>query len=112
MKEKLEPQKRDPLDFWREHHKLYPQLSSLVRIYLCPPPSSVASERAFKIAKNVVGENRIRLLPENMEMNLFLKYNLRAINHDIDDLESPPESFRPPNCSTRNTRDSDNDSEE
>ena len=60
---------------------------------MCPPPSSVASERAYKIAKNVVGENRIRLLPENnMEMNLFLKYNLRAINHDIDDLESPPES--------------------
>ena len=72
----------------------------------------MASERAFKIAKNVVGENRIRLLPENMEMNLFLKYNLRAINQDIDDLESPPESFRPPNCLIRDTRDSDNDSDD
>ena len=31
---------------------LYPNVSKLVRVYLCPPPSSVA--------KNVVGDNRVR----------------------------------------------------
>ena len=31
--------------------------------------------------QNVVGDTRLRLRPENVEMILFLKYNLRAINY-------------------------------
>lgn len=60
----------------------YPHLSKLVRQYLCPPPSSLASERSFKVARDTLGDQRLRLLPENAEMNLFLKYNLRAIDHN------------------------------
>lgn len=97
MKEKLSPQIVDPLEFWQRNHKLYPNLSKLVRVYLCPPPSTVASERAFKVEKNVVGDNRVRLRPDNLEMNLFLKYNLRALNYDLNNLESPPADFRPLN---------------
>ena len=87
---------------------MYPNLSKLVRVYLCPPPSSVASERAFKVARNVVGDNRVRLRPDNLEMNLFLKYNLRALHYDMDSLESP--DFQSPNSLDRNPRDSDEES--
>ena len=73
MKEKLSPQRLDPLEYWRKNHNLYPNLSKLVRVYLCLSPSSVASERAFKVAKNVIGDNRGRLRPDNLKMNLFLR---------------------------------------
>ena len=49
----------------------------------------MASERSFKVARDTLGGQRLRLLPENAEMNLFLKYNLKAIDHNIDDLETP-----------------------
>ena len=110
LKEKLSPQRVDPLEYWRKNNKLYPNVSKLVRVYLCPPPSSVASERAFKVAKNVVGDNRVRLRPDNLEMNLFLKYNLRALNYDVKSLESAPADFRYPNSGTRDRRDSDEES--
>ena len=97
----------DPLEYWKKN-KLYPNVSKLVRVYLCPPPSSVASERAFKVAKNVVGDNRVRLRPDNdLEMNSFLKYNLRALNYDVNNLESAPADFRYPNSGARDPRDLD-----
>ena len=40
----------------------------------------------------------MRLLPTNMETLLFLKYNLRALNWQVD-LENPPDSFTQPNKS-------------
>ena len=57
LKEKLVSQRIDPLIYWKRNHKAYPNsnLFKLVKVYLSPPPSSVASERAFKVAKNVVG---------------------------------------------------------
>ena len=42
----------------------------------------------FTVAKNVVGDNRVRLTPDNLETNLFLNYNL---NYDMDSLESESE---------------------
>ena len=68
MKEKLSPQRLDPLEFWQKNHKLYPNLSKLVRVYLCPPLSSVACERAFNVAKNV-----------NFELEFYIFYQ-RKIN--------------------------------
>ena len=77
---------------------------------MCPPPSSVASERAFKVAKNVIGDNRVQLRPDNLEMNLFLKYNLRALDYNLDDLQVPPTDFKSPNSLNRDPWDSDDDS--
>ena len=34
----------------------------------------------FKFAKNFVGDRRLSMRPENLEMNMFLKNNLRAHN--------------------------------
>ena len=43
-------------------------------------------------------------------MNLFLKYNLRALNYDVKSLESAPADFQYPNSGTRDPRDSDEES--
>ena len=43
-------------------------------------------------------------------MNLFLKYNLRALCYDVNNLESAPADFRYPNSGARDLRDSDEES--
>jgi hypothetical protein len=50
----------------------------------------------FSAAGNVLGQRRLSMKPVNMECNLFLKYNLRAMNHSSN-LAVPPEDFQPPN---------------
>ena len=60
LKEKLRPQSEDPLLFWKAEHGRYPKVATLVRRYLCQPPSSVASERAFSLAKRTLGDHRQR----------------------------------------------------
>jgi hypothetical protein len=113
LKEKLLSQRLDPLIYWKRNHKAYPNLSKLVRVYLSPPPLSVASERAFKVAKNVVEDCRLRMRPENLEMNMFLKYNLRAlINYSVENLQPVPKTFRCPNSQKRDPRDSDEGSDD
>ena len=86
----------DPLDFWKSMCQTFPNLSKLARTYLAPPPSSTASEREFKVAKNIQSESRARLLPANLEKLLFLKYNLRALGYRTN-LSTPPEHFILPN---------------
>ena len=85
----------DPLAFWRVQKNEFPLLSKLARIFLSPPPSSSASEREFKISKSLQ-KDRIKLLPKNLELLLFLKYNLRSINY-CTDLPEVSKNFIPPN---------------
>ena len=95
MKKKKIGIEEDPLKFWAGNKTELPTLSALAREFLGSPPSSAPSEREFKVAKNLQ-KDRVKLLPKNVEMLLFLKYNLRAINYATN-LESPPEDFMPPN---------------
>ena len=53
------------------------------------------------MAKNVVGGNIVTLRLENLEMSLFLKYNLRALSYDVSNLEWAPADFRYSNRGTR-----------
>ena len=69
---------QDPSMFWKINETKYLLLSNIVKIYLTCTIFSVASERDFKVVFNISGGKRIRLLPENIEMILFLKYHLRA----------------------------------
>ena len=41
----------------------------------------------FKFAKNVVGDCRPSMRPENLEMNMFLKFNRRALNYSVESLQ-------------------------
>ena len=74
----------DPLAYWKVRAIQWPQLTQLAKKYLCAPIGSCASEREFKVAKNVSSNERIRLLPQNIERLLFLKFNLRAIGYNTE----------------------------
>ena len=72
-----------PLLFWHTSYTRYPELETLANRYLTPPISSVASEHEFKVARDFANENRVRLRPQNVQNQLFLKYNLRAIGYNF-----------------------------
>jgi len=57
-----------------------PLLAKLVRKYHSSPATSVESERLFSIAGLIVSDLRKRLLPENVEMLLFLHHNLLILD--------------------------------
>lgn len=97
LKEKRMDVTSDPLSYWRVKQVEYPHLAAIARRYLCPPPGSAASERLFSQGKNVLGTTRLSLLPGNMEANLFLKYNLRALGYQTK-LPKIADGFAPPNA--------------
>jgi len=67
----------DPLDWWRLHQLLFPNLAKLARKFLAIPASSAPSERAFSKVGIVVDKLRSRLLPEKANQLVFLKHNVR-----------------------------------
>ena len=68
---------KNPLEWWKENSSKYPTLNKLALKYLCIPATSVPSERAFSIAGHVVNEKRASLLPETVNMMVFLADNLK-----------------------------------
>ena len=81
----------ETLEYWRKNNKFYPNVSKLVKV-------------------STAGGNRVRLRLENLEMSLFLKYNLRALslsNYDMDNLESVLSNLRYSNSGTRDHGDLD-----
>ncbi|XP_052472292.1 zinc finger BED domain-containing protein 4-like [Carassius gibelio] len=65
-----------PLKWWKENAQAYPLLSSLSKAYLTVPATSVPSERVFSTAGDIVNAQRSQLLPENVDMLVFLQKNL------------------------------------
>ena len=65
-----------PLAWWKSYETQFPILAKLARKYLCIPATSVPSERAFSTAGLVVNSKRACLLPENVNMLVFLAQNL------------------------------------
>ena len=80
---KAEPQsplEHCPLQWWRDHHTIYPLLSRLARKYLCLPSTSVPSESLFSISGIVVNEKRAALDPHNVNRIVFLHDNLDPVH--------------------------------
>ncbi len=65
-----------PLKWWRENRSKYPLLSPLAKAYLSIPATSVPSERVFSTAGDIVTAKRSQLLPEIVDMLIFLKKNM------------------------------------
>ena len=63
--------------WWKENSARYPTLIHLVHKYLCIPATSFPSERAFSIVGHIVNEKRACLLPETVNMMVFLAENLK-----------------------------------
>ena len=68
----------NPLVWWKDNQEHYPRLARLARKFFCIPATSVPSERAFSVAGHVVNEKRACLLPENVNMLVFLGANLEV----------------------------------
>jgi len=75
MAEPLLSRTSDMLAWWRDNKGRFPLMASVARTYLGAPPSSVPSERLFSTAGGVITEHHTRLLPENAEKLIFMKFN-------------------------------------
>ena len=66
----------DPLAWWRENKNDFPLLSYMAKRYLCVPGTSVASERVFSTAGDIITAKRSCLTPGHVNELLFLQKNL------------------------------------
>lgn len=74
--------RNDPLLYWKQNEQSKPILAKIARQFLCAPPGSVPSERLFSTAGDIADDKRNRLLPDKVEMLLFLNKNLRLLNFE------------------------------
>ena len=72
---------KSALHFWKTQCQIFPQLAELALQYLSAPISSVASEREFKVVRDLANGNRTRLKSANVQKLLFLKHNVKAIGY-------------------------------
>ena len=67
----------NPLVWWKSQQSNFPVLAKLAKKYLCICASSLASERLFSSAGNVISPFRAATKPEKVDMLVFLsKKNL------------------------------------
>lgn len=67
----------NPLKWWKDNEHQYPNVSRLSKHYLSVQATSVASERVFSTAGDIVTAQRAALSPENVDILIFLKKNLK-----------------------------------
>uniref|UniRef100_A0A3B1JJI0 Zinc finger BED domain-containing protein 1-like n=1 Tax=Astyanax mexicanus TaxID=7994 RepID=A0A3B1JJI0_ASTMX len=67
----------NPLKWWKNNEHQYPNLSKLSKHYLAVQATSVASERVFSTAGDIVTAQRAALSPDNVDILIFLKKNLK-----------------------------------
>lgn len=82
LEEKVEPRNCNPLLYWKSHKDTHPLLITVALQYLTCPASTVASERLFSAAGNILTESRNRLSPDKLDQLLFLHNNLILVNYD------------------------------
>ena len=66
-----------PLQWWGRSCNQYARLAQLASKYLAIPATSVRAEQAFSMAGNVVNIRRSCLLPDTVNMLVFLASNLQ-----------------------------------
>ena len=71
-----EPAKENLLLWWKVNAHRYPIISCIARKYLAIPATSVPSERAFSSTGHIVNRKRSCLLPDTVQMLVFLAENL------------------------------------
>lgn len=71
----LEDWDKNPLEWWKEKKKMYPNLWQLARLYLAIPATSAASERAFSSTSLIINPKRNRLDPKFVQDLQMLRDN-------------------------------------
>jgi hypothetical protein len=72
----------EPLEYWKANSRIYPILSTLVRRYLSPPATSVASEQTFSVATRVYDDLRCSLSAEKAEQLIFINKALPIVGNN------------------------------
>lgn len=67
----------DPLAGWKSNECKYPHIAMMARHYLAVPGTEVPSERVFSTAGDMVNAKRSTLSPDNVDILIFLKKNLK-----------------------------------
>ena len=70
---------RNPLFFWRENQQTLPILAELARKWPCIPPSSASNKRVFSCGDNIVTAKRTKLMPENVDMLVYIQQNFDKV---------------------------------
>ena len=78
----VQPRDADPLLFWSENVKQWPELAKVSRKYFSAPPTSVESERLYSIGDSICSEICNRLASVKVEKLLFLRTNLKVIEFE------------------------------
>ena len=68
--------KKNPLDWWKDHHQQFPEVWKLAEGYLGIPATSAPSERAFSSSGNIVTLRRCRLKGNLVENCVIIQKNL------------------------------------
>jgi len=74
--EAVVPTDTDVLQWWKLRQSRYLSLANLAKSYLCVCATSVPSERIFSKSGYICNIHRSRLLPENVNLLVFLSANL------------------------------------
>lgn len=69
------PTSEDPVMWWWERRDTFPLLSELSSSYLCVQASSTPHERVFSSANDTISQERLHLLPDQADMQIFLQKN-------------------------------------
>ncbi|KAJ4945502.1 hypothetical protein JOQ06_023186, partial [Pogonophryne albipinna] len=86
----IDRRKGDPLQWWRQNEGRFKLLATQARTFLCPPPSSVPSERVFSEVSAIYEKNRSRLTGEPEAVGAGSRTQEPRRNEPMVDFQSPP----------------------
>ena len=78
------------LSYWRDYetaanpNKYKLAMANLAKRYLTPPPTSTCVERLFSQGSNFLTDSRGNLLPDTVQMLMFLRSNMVAASFELD----------------------------
>ena len=75
----------DPLQWWKDNYKIYPNVWLVAIHILCIPATYAPAERVFSAASNLVNKKRIRLHPDSVDLLIYLRANSKFVDWGVDD---------------------------
>jgi hypothetical protein len=76
--------KTNPIEWWKSNGVCYPTLKKLHDAFLCIPPSSAFSERAFKKSSKILRHDRSKLAPDKVNMLCFINSNVSIMEENLN----------------------------
>ena len=78
----------NPLSWWKDNHRLFPNLAAIAKQYLAVQASSASSERMFSKANILIDWKRSRMDPQIVTRVMFLLGNLETFQEKMAEVET------------------------